>query len=106
MSKITGLKYVGRQITPNGIQHFWDSGKVISPVDFAEIRGFQTAIYNASNSRERSKASKRLRAWMEEYYQRSGVYAPGAFVAINDDGRILLTAAEYEDELPLPEGAS
>lgn len=100
MSKVSGLKYVGRQPTPNGVQHFWDSGKVVSPVDFAEIRGFQTAIFNAPNSRERAKASKKLRAWMEDYHQRSGVYAAGAFVAINDDGRILLTASEYEDEFP------
>lgn len=101
MSKVSGLKYIGRMMTPDkGPQPFWDSGVVVSPVDFAMMRGFQTAVFNAPNSRERSKASKKLRVWMGEFNLRSGVWAANAFIVIDDEGRILLTAPEYEDEWP------
>lgn len=100
MSRITGLKYIGRIATPSGVLPFWDSGKRVSPVDLAEIAGFQVAIQNAPNSRERSKAKKALWKWMEGLAERVSIWEPSVSVAVADDGHVVVSSPEYDDERP------
>ncbi len=101
------LKCIGVVRTPNGLERMWDTGIVASPTDLAESMGFQTAIANARNHHDRYQAKKRFAAWLTGFSRKVGVYAPGAFVGMADDGRILVNRPRVQiippEEWPEPD---
>lgn len=100
MARVSGLKYVGRAPTPSGVIRFWDSGKMASPVELAEVMGFQTALVAARNSRERGKVKKAMWTWMEGFMESINIWSPGVTCTIAEDGRVFVSSPEYDDEKP------
>lgn len=84
------LKYVGQVRTPNGLEPMWDTGKIASAAELAESRGLQSAIANARDHRDRKEAKKRVAVWIHGFARRMGLYAPGAFFGLAEDGRLLV----------------
>lgn len=94
------LKYVGRLQTPWGNIPFWETGKFATPVDMATMLGYQTAVANAPSRDVRRRTEKELKAWVQDYSQRVGVFAAQVPIVTAEDGHILVGAPWYDDERP------
>lgn len=62
--------YLGTQKTPKGAMRLFDTGHRASPLEMAELAGFQTAMMGAKGKKGQQKVWAKLRDWTQAFHAR------------------------------------
>ena len=96
MKRVDCIGMVGRLETPKGLLMFWDTGKAITPIQFAEILALQHSVFSATGKAQQDAVDKIFKLTTEIIHQ-VNVWPVGQG-ALADDGRILVTEPWYEEK--------
>ena len=95
--RVDCIGMVGKLPTPKGFLMFWDTGKVTTPVQLAEVLALQHSVFSATGKAKQEAADRTWKLITEIAYQ-VNVW-PAGKAALADDGRILVTEPYYYEEV-------
>lgn len=96
MRRVDCIGMVGKFPTPKGLVMFWDTGRLVSPVDFAEIIALQHSAFSGSRNNRR-RAMAQVYNHVSRIAHEVNVW-PIGIAAVADDGRILVTEPWFEEK--------
>lgn len=104
------LPWVMDEHTSQGTKRLYDAGHRVTPVEWAELSGLQTAIANAFNRETRRSAEKALVQYLTRLHAHHFGHLPKDFRAsthfgVVSDGRYLVGAQELPDPVEEPPDA-
>jgi len=90
------VECIGKVDVGNAPMAFWDTGRLVTPVQLAEVMALQHSAFFACG-KTRQEAMKKIYEKATEIAHQVNVYPVGK-AALADDGRILVTEPYFNEK--------